>query len=127
MAEVVRNEEQIESLKQSFPEGEAASDAPFQLSKSTKSTSVEFLSENDVEISTWISEADESNLVHKCLRLWFTLCKQYNQEPWCQFPGDDQHFYASAKVVLLTEAQQLCKSTSVLLTYFSPLHQQVHR
>lgn len=78
MAEVLRNEEQIENLRQSYPDAELASETPFQLSKSTKSTSVEFLSDNDVEISTWISEADESPLVHKCLRLWFTLCKQYN-------------------------------------------------
>ena len=88
-------------------------DGPFQLSKNTKSTSIEFLQENDVELSTWISEADESPLVQKCLRLWFTLSRQYNKEPWCQYPGED--FYPNAKVVLLTEAQQLCKSLSVCL------------
>lgn len=94
-------------MRQNTPEAEGLKDGPFQLSKNTKSTSIEFLQENDVELSTWISEADESPLVQKCLRLWFTLCRQYNKEPWCQHPGED--FYPNAKVVLLTEAQQLCK------------------
>lgn len=32
----------------------------------------------DVEISSWISETNESELVKKTLRVWFALVKPYN-------------------------------------------------
>lgn len=73
-----------------------------------------------MDISSWISEADDSDLVKKTLKIWFTLCKSYNQQPWCRFPSvlDTDEFYPNAKVVLLTEAQMLCKpSPNSMITF----------
>jgi hypothetical protein len=114
MAEVLRNEELIESLRQSNPE--ADKDLPkdkFSVSKSTKSTCIEFLEENDVEISSWIGEANENEQVKKILKVWFTLIRGYNSRPWCSFPEilDNDEFYANAKIVLLTEATMLGKQS----------------
>jgi succinate dehydrogenase flavin-adding protein (antitoxin of CptAB toxin-antitoxin module) len=107
MAELLRNEELIESLRSSNPDIDKAisemSPEKFTISKSTKNTCIEFLAENDVEISEWISNVDECERVKKILRVWFTLCKSYNKEPWCSFPEilDIDTFYPSAKVTLL--------------------------
>jgi hypothetical protein len=69
------------------------------------------LKENEVEIDTWINEADENEKVKKILKIWFTLSSTYNKEEWCSFPMilDDEAFYAGAKEVLLREAEQLGK------------------
>ena len=103
MQEVLRNEELIESLRQSHPEADKVGDLSkekFQISKSTKGTCLEFLADNDVEISSWISDADENDQVKKILKVWFTLFKEYNSQVWCTFPEilDDDTFYANAKV-----------------------------
>ena len=58
------------------------------MSKSTKTTWIDLLADPDmdVEISTWISEANESELVKKILRVWFTLVKPYSQQEWTSYP-----------------------------------------
>lgn len=69
-------------------------------------------------------DADDNEKVKKILKVWFTLCKSYNREAWCQFPNilDDDTFYPNAKVILLTEAQLLGKMiiktnlTSIIIT-----------
>jgi hypothetical protein len=109
MQEVLRNEELIESLRQSNPEADKSGDLnkeKFHISKSTKSTCIEFLEDNDVEISSWIGEANENDKVKRILKVWFTLTNEYNKKAWCSFPEilDDDSFYANAKIVLLTEA-----------------------
>jgi len=58
----------------------------FQLNKNTRSTCIDFLRENDVDISAWIGEADENERIKKILMVWFTLFSSYNKEPWCTFP-----------------------------------------
>lgn len=81
------------------------------MSKTTRGTCIEFLADNDVELSSWISEANENERVKKILKIWFTLIREYNQEQWCKFPAilDDDQFYPNAKMVLLQEAQMLGK------------------
>ena len=105
----MHNEELIETLRQSHPDSDKSGDIskePFAISKSTKNTCIDFLNDNDVDISSWISEADENERVKKVLKLWFTICKQFNHESWCAFPTilDNDTFYANAKIILLTEA-----------------------
>lgn len=48
------------------------------MSRTTKTTCLDFLADMDVDITTWISEANESDLVKKVLRVWFSLVKPYN-------------------------------------------------
>jgi 5-methylcytosine-specific restriction endonuclease McrBC regulatory subunit McrC len=121
MAEVMQNEELIESLRQAHPDADkAAADlgkAKFEISKNTKSTSIEFLSDNEVTIDQWIGEAEESQRVKEILRIWFALSGRYNSQPWCQHPAilDWEAFYEGAKVVLLSEATNLCKYPSLSL------------
>ena len=111
MQEVVNNELQIEKLRTEHPEAEKHEfnkDA-FQVSKLTKSGCLEFLKDNDVEIDSWINDADDNEKVKKILKIWFTLSQTYNKEDWCQFPKvlDDEAFYQGAKDVLLREAEML--------------------
>jgi hypothetical protein len=49
--------------------------------------------------------------VKNILRVWFALCKPYTSQPWCNYPRilEKDEFYANAKVILLTEAQNLGK------------------
>lgn len=106
----MHNEELIESLRQKYPEADKVggdlTKEKFQVSKTTKGTCIEFLADNDVELMSWISEANENDRVKKILKLWFTLLKEYNHEAWCTFPTilDDEQFYPHAKIVLLQEA-----------------------
>lgn len=84
MQELLRNEEMIESLRQDNPDAEKGGDPPkFAISKTTKSTCIDFLVDNDVEISSWISEANENEKVKRILKVWFTLSKEYNNQQWC--------------------------------------------
>lgn len=84
MQEVLRNEELIENLRASNPDADRElPKEKFAISKSTKSTCVDFLEENDVEITSWIGEANESERVKKILKVWFALVGQYNKERWC--------------------------------------------
>jgi len=82
----MENEEIIETLRQAHPNAdnlfEGLEDS-FTVSKSTKNTCIEFLAENDVEISSWISGVQENSRVKNILRLWFTLFRPYNREEWC--------------------------------------------
>ncbi len=66
----------------------------------------------DVDISTWISEANESELVKKVLRVWFSLVKPYNKQEWTSYPAilDEDNFYPQAKMSLLNDAMMLGKS-----------------
>ena len=55
----MENEEIIENLRSSHPNADNLFDGledSFAVSKATKSCSIEFLAENDVEITAWISE-----------------------------------------------------------------------
>jgi len=81
----------------------------------------------DVEISSWISEANDSDLVKKVLRVWFTLVKPYSEQEWTNFPAilDEDNFYPHAKMTLLNDAMTLGKSdyiTLINLSLFRPLH-----
>lgn len=111
MQEVIKNEEQIESLRTSNPNAEKHefNRDNFQLSKHTKSACIEFLKENDVEIDSWINDADDNEMVKRILKLWFTLSSSYNKEDWCSFPKilDNDNFYQGAKDILLREAESL--------------------
>jgi hypothetical protein len=108
MTEVIKNEEEIENLRSSSPDADKHefNREAFQLSKNTKSACIEFLKENEVEIDTWINDADDNERVKKILKIWFTLSNSYNKEEWCSFPKilDDESFYLGAKEVLLREA-----------------------
>lgn len=109
MTEVMKNEEDIEAVRSSNSEAEKHEfnrDA-FSLSKHTKSACIEFLKENEVDIDSWINDADDNEKVKKILKIWFTLSSSYNKEEWCSFPKilDDATFYAGAKDVLLREAE----------------------
>ena len=71
---------------------------------------IDFLSENDVSIETWINDAEGNEKVRKILQLWFTLNSKYNQLPWCQFPDilNEEIFYPEAKLALEEDAKTLC-------------------
>jgi hypothetical protein len=101
MQEVIKNEEQIENIRNGTPEAEKHefNKDNFSLSKHTKSACIEFLKETDIEIDSWINDADDNDKVKKILKIWFTLSATYNKEEWCQFPKilDDEAFYAGAK------------------------------
>jgi hypothetical protein len=64
------------------------------------------LLENEVEIDTWIEDAEASEKLRKILKLFFMLTSLYNREEWCQFPNvlHDEDFFQSAKQVLLSDA-----------------------
>ena len=110
MQEVLINEELIATILQNHPEADKKdnnqSADKFQLNKNTRSTCIDFLRENDVDISAWIGEADENERIKKILMVWFTIFSSYNKEPWCTFPEivQEDNFYPNAKIVLLTEA-----------------------
>lgn len=120
----MRNEELIENIRQSHPDADkAAADltkAKFELSKTTKSTCLEFLSENDVELESWIGDVRDNEKVMKILKLWFSLSTVHNRESWCAFPAiiDDDTFYSGAKIVLISEATILCKKIHLPTTYY---------
>lgn len=84
MTELLHYEEQIETMRaEGLAEKAPALDPDgFKISRTTNTTCIEFLAENDVEISAWISEAAENERVKKILRVWFTLFKPYNEQPW---------------------------------------------
>jgi hypothetical protein len=70
------NEELIQQLRSDHPEAEKQpeiSSAAFQVSKLTKTACIDFLKENDVEIDTWISDADNCEKLKKILKIFFTL------------------------------------------------------
>ena len=77
------------------------------MSKLTKTACIDFLKENDVEIDTWINDADDSEKLKKILKIFFTLNSQYNKDDWCQFPSilNEEIFYAGAKEVLTKDAE----------------------
>lgn len=81
-------------------------------------STIDFLQEMEVEIENWIGEVDENEKIKKILKVWFTMLKTYNKEPWCSVANiiEDDLFYANAKIVLLTEAQKLSK---FLIYFFS--------
>ena len=60
---------------------------------------IDFLKDSDVDIESWINDADESEKVKKVLKIFFTLNSTYNKEEWCSFPSvlDDDMFWAGAK------------------------------
>jgi hypothetical protein len=100
LKEVMGSEEQVESIRSSYPDAEnAVQSAAFSVSKHTKSSCIDFLKDCDVEIDTWIDSADESEKVKKALKLFFTVSSSYNKEEWCKFPNiiDDETFWAGAK------------------------------
>ena len=72
----------IETLRSSHPNidnlFEGIEDS-FTVSKTAKSCSIEFLTENDVEITSWITEVEGNDRVKNVLRVWFSLFKPYNQ------------------------------------------------
>lgn len=74
------------------------------------------MKDSDVEIDTWINEADESEKVKKVLKIFFTLNSAYNNQEWCMFPTilDDELFWTGAKNVLNSEAANLGKSFKVI-------------
>jgi hypothetical protein len=77
----MENEEIIENLRQSYPNADNLFDGledSFTVSKATKSCSIEFLAENDVEITAWISEIASNDRVKNILRVWFSLFRPYN-------------------------------------------------
>lgn len=81
----MENEEIIETLRSSNPNADSIFEGiedNFSVSKTAKSCSIEFLAENDVEISGWISEVQENDRVKNVLRVWFSLFRPYNQEEW---------------------------------------------
>jgi len=82
------------------------------------------LKDNEIEIDTWIEDANDNEKVRKILKIWFTLSATHNQQDWCKFPKilDDENFYAYAKEVLQNEAQSLGKLSIELLIVFRPLH-----
>jgi hypothetical protein len=126
MQEVLKNEEQIENLRQSHPDADNDKPLPpFVLSKQRKSHCIDFLEESSEDISNWIGAVDDNDRVKKILKIWFTLFQPYNQQPWCQFPAilNDDEFYPNAKVTLLTDAQHLGKFS--LLTKYRSLHHEV--
>ena len=116
MSQLLENEEHIETLRsESSPEAEkslAGIQDSFKVSRTTKTTCLDFLADMDVDISTWISEANESELVKKVLRVWFSLVKPYNQQEWTSYPAilDEDNFYPQAKMSLLNDAMMLGKS-----------------
>jgi len=64
------------------------------------------LKENEIEIDSWIEDANDNEKVKKILKIWFTLISSYNNQDWCKFPKilDDEVFYNGAKEILLNEA-----------------------
>ena len=75
------NEEMIESLRSSNPNADSIFEGledSFQVTKKSKS-SLDFLAEYDVEITSWISEIAENDRVKNILRVWFSLFKPYNE------------------------------------------------
>jgi hypothetical protein len=115
LKEVMNNEELLEQLRQDHPDAEKQAEvtlAGFSVSKTTKQACLEFLKENDVDIDSWINDADESEKVKKALKLFFTLDSAYNKEEWCLFPQvlDDELFWAGAKQTLINDAAQLGRS-----------------
>lgn len=120
----MKNEEQIEQVRNSNPDAEKHefNKDNFTISKLTKSGCIEFLKENDVDIDSWITDADENDKVKKILKIWFTLSSTYNKEDWCKFPNilNDDTFYNGAKEVLMAEAQTLCKLA--MFSFFRPIY-----
>ena len=115
MQEVIKNEEQIESLRNGNADAEKHefNREHFAFSKHTNSACIEFLNDNDIELDTWIGDADDNDKVKNILKIWFTLNRSYNKEDWCQFPRilDTETFYSNAKEVLTKEAPMLGKQT----------------
>jgi hypothetical protein len=76
----MKNEEQIESLRGvADVEKYDFNRAAFNLSKHTKSACIEFLKDNEIEIDTWIEDANDNEKVRKILKIWFTLSATHNQ------------------------------------------------
>ena len=88
--ELLQNEELIDTLRsEQTPDIEkslAGIQDSFKVSRTTKTTCLDFLADMDVDISNWISEANESELVKKVLRVWFSLVKPYNELEWTNYP-----------------------------------------
>jgi len=117
--ELINNEELIESLRSGNPDADKSLtnlQETFKISKTTKTTCIDFLADMDQEITAWISEAQESERVKKILRVWFALVRPYNQEAWCAFPDilDEDHFFPDAKITLLNDAQMLGKYIQIM-------------
>ena len=72
-------------MRTDHPDAEKQSFNPstFQVSKLTKSACIDFLKENDVDIESWIADADDSEKLKKVLKIFFTLNSSYNKEEWC--------------------------------------------
>lgn len=114
LKEIMSNEELIESIKTSNPDADKPSQntaATFKLSKNADQCCIEFLKENDVELSNWIEQVESSEKVLKILKLHFTLVSTYNQEWWCQFPAiiENSLFWQGAQQALESDAQSLSK------------------
>ena len=115
LKEIMANEELVERIRTTSPEADKPSEntlANFKLSKNTDQCCIEFVRDNDVEISSWIEEVEASEKSLKVLRLFFTLVSTYNKESWCQFPAilDSAQFWEGAKQALERDAQSLSKS-----------------
>ena len=69
------------------------------MSKHTKTACIDFLQDSDVDIDSWLADAEESEKVKKVLKIFFTLTSAFNKEEWCLFPAvlDDEAFWAGAK------------------------------
>ena len=112
MTELIKNEEQIENLNTSFPaevRNHEFNKDQFQISKSTKSTCIEFLKENDIDIENWISGAKENSHVKKVIKIWFTMNARLNKFDYCQLPTilDDSLFFENAEKVLISECEMM--------------------
>ena len=120
LKEVMANEELLEQLRQDHPEAEKQAEttlANFQISKHTKSACIDFLKDSDVDIDSWVNDADESEKVKKALKLFFTLSSAYNKEEWCLFPQvlDDEAFWQGARSALVNDAALLGMSFYFLM------------
>lgn len=114
LKEIMSNEELIETVKTSNPEANKPSEntvANFKVSKNAETCCIEFVKENDIELSSWIDSVESSEKVLKVLKLYFSLVSTYNQESWCQFPAiiDNALFWEGAKLALEKDAQSLSK------------------
>ncbi len=112
LKEIMNNEEVITQLRSEDPDAEKKDlDAQFQISKSTEQTCIEFLKDNDTDLDSWINHLENCEKLRKILKIFFTLCSQYNREEWCLFPTilDDDAFYAGAKQVFIKDAVKLSK------------------
>ncbi len=130
MTELLSNEELIATLQSDGVLDKASPFDPsgFKISRTTKTTCIDFLKDNDVEIVSWINEASENERVKKILRIWFTLFKPYNQEQWVCFPDilDNDMFYPDAQTALLSDAISLGKLKDSLI-FSRSLLDKMHR